>query len=45
MGIGAHHDLSFCLWGEIQQVSPAVLSGKSIMLGATLKQSDETEDR
>lgn len=44
-GIGAHHDLSFCLWGEIQQVSAAVLRGINVRLGATLKQTDETEDR
>lgn len=44
-GFRVHHDLSFCLRGEIQQVSAAVLRGIDVILGATLKQTDETESR
>lgn len=44
-GIGANCNLSFCLWGKVQQVSASVLSGKDFMLGAALKHTDGKKER
>lgn len=43
-GIGGRRRLAFALGGEVQQVSAAVVRGINVMLGASLKQTDETQD-